>query len=203
MEARGLSCLRRSLRTATPSVIFTSRSRYASARLYRAVASVSTWVIPPVGHGHLSQKRDFFFLESRTASLFQLAPPKCKRLRQQRAEKCLPLVHWVASSNKPTRDQVVCRSRTIGETTVSWIQWGKSFVSQAFAVLDKAQENPLLWPALRGSAAGFLLKLDSGAEDISRLSEVVSLLRECSAPKVAKIALALKRRGREQGVNVQ
>lgn len=79
----------------------------------------------------------------------------------------------------------------------------ETLVLQAFAVLDKAEENPLLWPALRGSAAGFLLKLDSHAEDASRITEVLSLLRECSAPKVAKIALALKSRGRERGIDIQ
>ncbi|CBZ53143.1 conserved hypothetical protein [Neospora caninum Liverpool] len=74
------------------------------------------------------------------------------------------------------------------------------FALKAFSLLDTADGNPLLWPALRGSAAGFLLKLSAGDEDITRLQEVVSLVRECSAPKVAKIAVALRELGRQRGV---
>ncbi|KFH01237.1 putative tetratricopeptide repeat protein 26 [Toxoplasma gondii MAS] len=74
------------------------------------------------------------------------------------------------------------------------------FALKAFFLLDKAEGNPLLWPALRGSAAGFLVRLSAGDEDITRLKEVVSLVQECSAPKVAKIVVALRKLGRNNGI---
>ncbi|PFH33461.1 hypothetical protein BESB_076780 [Besnoitia besnoiti] len=74
------------------------------------------------------------------------------------------------------------------------------FALKAFCLLDKADANPLLWPALRGAAAGFLLKLRVGREDISRIKEATSFLRDCSATKMVNIAAALRQLGRAHGL---